>query len=65
MENKKLEKNLIFFSPGNRGALFTHKAGNLINDTIIHETMEILTSEMEAEGRIECVEERRLLPRLV
>lgn len=28
MKQKKLEKDLIFYNPGEKGAVFTFKAGN-------------------------------------
>lgn len=61
MENKRLEKNLVFYVPGLRGAVFTHKAGNLINDGIIKNTIEILADDVK--GPIEFIEERRIKSR--
>lgn len=61
VENKKLEKNLIFYVPGQSGAIFTYQAGYLINDDILNDTMETLA--LEVDDPIQHVEERRLKPR--
>ena len=61
MENKKLEKNLVFYVPSRSGAVFTHQAGNLINDDMIKNTLEIIAGDVE--GPIQYVEERRVKPR--
>ena len=61
MESKKLEKNLVFFVPSQSGVVFTHKAGNLINDKIIKDTIEILAGDVQ--GPIQYVEERRVKAR--
>jgi hypothetical protein len=61
MESRKLEKNLIFYVPGQSGAIFTYKAGNLINDEIFNNTMETLA--LEVDDPIQHIEERRFKPR--
>ena len=61
MESKKLEKNLVFYVPGQSGAIFTYQAGYLINDEILDNTMETLA--LEVDDPIQHVEERRLKPR--
>jgi hypothetical protein len=61
VESKKLEKNLVFYVPGQSGAIFTYQAGNLINDEILTNTMETLA--LEVDDPIQHVEERRLKPR--
>ncbi len=61
LENKKLEKNLIFYVPGQSGSIFTYKAGYLINDEILSNTMETLA--LEVDDPIQHIEERRLHPR--
>jgi hypothetical protein len=63
VEEKKLEKNMIFYIPGQRGAVFTYKAGNLINDEILSHTMESLAYDMDVEGVIKHVEDRRIKAR--
>jgi len=61
VENKKLEKNLIFYVPGKSGAVFTYQAGFFINDEILNNTMETLA--LEVDDPIKHIEERRLKPR--
>ncbi len=61
MEDKKLEKDLIFFSPGKPGAVFTYKAGYAFNDDMLTQTIDHL--EYETEIPIRWVEERRAIPR--
>ena len=61
VEGKKLEKNMIFYVPGQSGAIFTYQAGNLMNEEILTNTMESLV--VDVEGPIKHVEERRLKPR--
>lgn len=60
LEEKKLEKNLIYYIPGQRGAVFTYQAGNLVNDAIVNDTMDMLSEDMGMEIPIEFVEDRRL-----
>jgi hypothetical protein len=57
MEIHKLEKDMIFFNPGQSGASFTYKAGNIINDEIVARLQSDL--EYDTENEIAWVEERR------
>ena len=57
METHKLEKDMIFFKPGQSGAAFTYKTGNLINNEILGQLQNHLEYDMENE--IKWVEERR------
>lgn len=61
MEEKKLEKNLIFFNPGQPGSVFTYQAGFLINDELVQSVQNNL--EYETESPVAFVEERRKFPR--
>ena len=61
MENRKLEKDLIFYAPGKPGQVFTFKAGNFVDDQLISQTVDHLADEMESS--IEWVDDRRLSPR--
>ncbi len=63
MEEHKLEKNLVFFNPGESGTVFTYQTGNLINDQIIQQTIDHL--EYDTANKIDCVEERRAKPRTI
>lgn len=58
---KKLEKNLIFYSPGEEGAIFTLKAGNFYDAPLIEQTVNHLQNETG--GPIRWTEDRRLTPR--
>ena len=62
MEPHKLEKDLVFFNPGESGAIFTYKAGNLISDEILEDTIDHL--EFDTEDEVGWIEERRAEPRL-
>ena len=62
MIQNKLEKNLIFYIPGKKGAVFTFKAGNFYDDRLIDWTMNHLEYEMESP--ISWTEERRKTPRV-
>lgn len=62
MKQKKLEKDLIFYSPGKKGTVFTLKAGNFVDDQLIDQTADHL--EYEEEIRINWIEERRSAPRM-
>ncbi len=62
MEQHKLEKDLIFFIPGQPGVTFTYKTGNLINDDLIDQAKNILEYETEKEN--EWIMARRAAPRL-
>jgi len=61
MQERKLEKNLIFFSPGKPGAVFTYQAGYLVNDDMLNQTVDHL--EYDTENTIRWVEDRRTIPR--
>jgi len=61
MEGYKLEKDLIFYHAEEPGAIFTYKAGNLINENMLKETLEHL--KYDTEKRVDWVEERRKIPR--
>ncbi len=61
MQNRKLEKNIIFYSPGKSGSVFTLMSGNFVDDHLIDQTVEHL--EYEIESNVEWVDERRLTPR--
>ena len=61
MKQKKLEKDLIFYSPGEKGAVFTFKAGNFYDDHLVEQTVNHL--KYEAEIPIHWIEDRRLTPR--
>ena len=61
METRKLEKNLIFYTPGKKGSVFTLAVDNYVNDEVINQTVEHL--EFETEHHIAYVEERRAKPR--
>jgi hypothetical protein len=61
MENRMLDKNLIFYTPGIKGTLFTLAAKTFVNPDLIKETKEYL--EYETENLIQHIEERRAKPR--
>ena len=61
MGGYKLEKDLIFYHAGEPGSIFTYKAGNLMNENMLKETLEHL--KYETERRVDWVEERRKIPR--
>ncbi len=63
MQQKKLEKDLIFFSPGEKGTVFTFKAGNFYDDHLVDQTINHL--QYETENPISWTEERRSAPRPV
>lgn len=63
MEGQVLEKNMIFYNPGERGAVFTIAAKTLVTPDLIQKTREHL--EYETENLIRYVEERRAKPRPV
>jgi len=62
MEARKLEKDLIFYVPGQEGTIFTFQAGNFIDSDLLSQTVSHL--EQETETKIEWVEERRKAIRL-
>ena len=57
MENRLLDKNLIFYNPGIKGTVFTLAAETYVNSDLIKETKEHL--EYETENPILYIEERR------
>lgn len=61
MENRMLDKNLIFYNPGIKGTMFTLAAKTYVNSNLIEETKEHL--EYETENPILYIEERRAKPR--
>jgi hypothetical protein len=61
MEDRKLDKNLIFFIPGKPGSVFTYQAGYTVNNDLLSQTVEHL--EYDTENKIRWVEERRAIPR--
>lgn len=61
MKQKKLEKDLIFYSPGEKGAVFTFKAGNFYDDHLVDQT--VVHLQYETEHQISWTEDRRLTPR--
>lgn len=61
MGGYKLEKDLIFYHAGEPGAIFTYKAGNLMDEKMLKETLNHLN--YDTEKRVDWVEERRKLPR--
>lgn len=61
MEDKKLDKNLIFFIPGKPGTLFTYQAGNVVNKDLLNQTVEHL--EYDTENTVRWIKERRNIPR--
>ena len=63
MEGRMLEKNMIFYNPGEKGAVFTIAAKNLVSSELIQQTREHL--EYETENLIRYVEERRTKARQV
>ncbi len=62
MEGRMLERDMIFYSPGTRGATFTYTANHYITPQMVQQTIEYL--ESETERSISSVEERRAAPRL-
>jgi hypothetical protein len=61
MEIHKSEKNLIFYTPGQSGIVFTYLAGHAVDTQMINEAIEHL--EYETECKVTCVEERRAMSR--
>ena len=57
MENRKIEKNLIFYTPGKPGSVFTYQAGRFITDSDIDEIVDHL--EYDTGQRVSWTEERR------
>jgi hypothetical protein len=63
MKQKKLDKDLIFYSPGEKGVVFTFKAGNFYDDHLVDQTVDHL--QYETEIPIRWTEDRRVSPRPV
>ncbi len=61
MGGYKLEKDLIFYHASEPGAIFTYKAGNLMNENMLKETLDHLA--YDSGRRVDWVEERRKIPR--
>jgi hypothetical protein len=61
MELRKIEKDLIFYSPGKPGSVFTYKAGHSITDAEIQEMQEHLKYDTGQD--VAWVEERRAFQR--
>ena len=57
MESRMLEKNMIFYTPGKKGVVFTLAAKHYITPELLNQTIEHL--EYETENPIKYVEERR------
>jgi hypothetical protein len=57
MISRKLEKNLIFFNPGQAGAIFTYETGNKVDFDMIDSAITHL--EYETENDVVCIEDRR------
>ena len=57
MKQTKLEKDLIFYSPGEKGAGFTLKNGNFDNQ-LVDQTVNY--RQHETENPVICTEDRRL-----
>jgi len=57
MENRMLEKNLIFYNPGIKGSVFTLPEKTYVNSDLIKETKQHL--EYDTEDTIRYIEERR------
>ncbi len=62
MENKKLEKDLIFYNPGNSGQIFTLKSGNFVSSELLDQTVDNL--KFETDKAVEYIEERRSVLRV-
>ncbi len=62
MEVRMLEKDMIFYNPGEEGTIFTLIAKNYVTPEMIEKTKDYL--ESETENSIKYVEERRAKPRL-
>ncbi len=57
MERRKIENDLIFYSPGKPGSVFAYKAGHFITETDIHEMQEHL--KLDVGQKVAWVEDRR------
>ncbi len=61
MSGYKLEKDLVFYHTSEPGSIFTYKAGNLMTEKMLKETLDHL--KYDTEKRVDWVEERRKIPR--
>ena len=61
MEGRLLEKDIVFYTPGTKGAAFTYAANHYVTPQLVQQTIEHL--EYETEMHIQFVEERRAEPR--
>jgi hypothetical protein len=61
MEGRKIDKDLIFYSPGKPGSVFTYRSGHFVTDTDIHEMQEHL--KYDTGQNVAWVEERRAYQR--
>ena len=57
MVARKLGKDLIFFSPGQAGAIFTYKAGHTVDFDMLDGTLDHL--EDETDSTVVFIEDRR------
>jgi hypothetical protein len=57
MITRKLGKDLIFFSPGEKGSVFTYRAGYAVDFNMLDSTVSQL--ELESENDIVYIEDRR------
>ena len=57
MEGRILEKDMVFYSPGTKGAAFTYAANHYVTPQLVQQTIEHL--EYETEMPIQYIEERR------
>ncbi len=62
MEAHKLEKNMVFYNPGQPGAVFTFAASNFVTPELVQKTRDHL--EYETENQIAFVEDRRTKERI-
>ncbi len=63
MDGRMIKKNLVFYSPGKPGVLFTFIANHYISYELLRQTTELL--QYENDTSVEYVEERRTRPRLI
>ena len=61
MYKKRLEKNMVFYTPGKSGSLFKMRSGDFVDSKLLTEAKEAL--EYESESKIKYVEDRRDYPR--
>lgn len=61
MYKKRLEKNLIFYSPGKSGSVFKMRSGDFVDAKLIKDAKEAL--EYDSDTSIKYVEDRRTVAR--